>query len=243
MNTGRLPVLQRVRRRRRCSVVPPPYWLAQTWVLATTGCLSAQPKLLKSRWPDRSAPGAVVSLPPTNPGARHNAPGRRACSRVGWNSQPRDRRHQVARIGFAAWPDASRQLHALGPMAVGTVRMTSSTKKSWHEANHRGSSRHLATSRHCEMAAPRYGRIVPSTKRCGSETGSVAKSTCRPRLTRGVDGPASPSARQRPHGNALAHARGHTKHQAAPITYAQNTTGAAGGKSRRKAGALPASWG
>jgi hypothetical protein len=116
--------------------------------------------------------------------------------------------------------------------------MAASTK-GWRTVNHRGSSRHLATGRYCAMAAPRCGMIVPSTNRCGSATGSVAKRTCRPRLTRCVDGPASPSARQRrPHGDAPAQTRALTKHQAAQINYAQNTTGAVGDKAWRKAGTL-----
>jgi hypothetical protein len=54
-----------------------------------------------------------------------------------------------------------------------------------------------------------FGHSRCNTNRCGSATGSMAKRTCRPRLTRCVDGPASPSARQRlPHGDAPAQTPG-----------------------------------
>src|SRR5271166_3131720 len=43
-------------------------------------------------------------------------------------------------------PDASRQLHALGAKGCLTGANDFLLEKSWRQANHRGSSRHLATA-------------------------------------------------------------------------------------------------
>jgi hypothetical protein len=69
---------------------------------ATAGCLLAQSKLVKSRWRNKTGPGAVDEPATDNPGSWHIERGRRACSRVGWNSQPSARRNRVALVGFAA---------------------------------------------------------------------------------------------------------------------------------------------
>ena len=66
VNTGRSWVRERVRRRQRLSVGPPPNWSAQTRVLSATGCPLAQTKLGKrAAGATGSGPGAVVSLRPT----------------------------------------------------------------------------------------------------------------------------------------------------------------------------------
>jgi len=66
VNTGRSWVRERVRRRRRSSVGPPPNWSAQTRVLSATGCPLPQTKLGKrAAGATGSGPGAVVSLRPT----------------------------------------------------------------------------------------------------------------------------------------------------------------------------------
>ncbi len=99
----------------------------------------------------------------------------------------------------------------------------------WRSVHHLGSSRHLATHTCSEVAAPRCGGRAEHERRAW-ETGALATRTCRPRLARCPDGPASRSARQRPPGE---HSGPNQEPRGAPggqINARKNTTAAVVGK-------------
>ena len=139
-----LRVRERVRHRRRCSVVPPPNWSAQTQC-----------------WPHRVSVGTVEAR--QEPLAKQNR---------AWGSgepatdKPRLLAHRARRACAQGWAGIlSRAIGAIGSYSLASLHAgcqwaTSRARakgcltgandflldKSWRQANHRGSSRHLATA-------------------------------------------------------------------------------------------------
>lgn len=121
----------------RSSAGPPPNGSADWRTVRDRMPVGAVEARSMSRWRNGSGPGAVASLQPTH---RALAPpaSQAGVFKGGLEFSAERSLHRVAFVCVAAWPP-TRQLHALGSRAVGTVRMPASTRRGWRRVNHRAS--------------------------------------------------------------------------------------------------------